>query len=61
LRNDPDFFLSEQDFKPAYRKLPDGELPRRAAEAAAGLADCRFCPRACGTNRHQGLEGVCRD
>jgi putative pyruvate formate lyase activating enzyme len=60
LCNGPDFFLSEVGFEPAYRTLPEGELPRRAAEAAAGLADCRFCPRACGVNRLEGLEGVCR-
>jgi putative pyruvate formate lyase activating enzyme len=60
LRDKTFFFLSEQGFEPAYRMLPGGELSRRAAEAAAGLADCRFCPHACGTNRLEGLEGVCR-
>ncbi|MBN1439062.1 MAG: radical SAM protein [Anaerolineales bacterium] len=49
-----------REFEPAYRKLPEGELRRRAAEAAAGLADCRFCPRECGADRAAGGEGFCR-
>jgi putative pyruvate formate lyase activating enzyme len=57
---DRDFFLSSRDFEPAYRKLPAGGLRRRAAEAVAGLADCRFCPRECGANRLEGKEGGCR-
>jgi putative pyruvate formate lyase activating enzyme len=60
LSNESDTFLSEQGFEPAYRKLPEGELERRAAEAVAGLADCRFCPRACEADRLAGKEGVCR-
>jgi putative pyruvate formate lyase activating enzyme len=55
-----DFSAHAQDFEPAYRKLPEGELRRRAAQAVAGLADCRFCPRECGANRLEGGEGVCR-
>jgi putative pyruvate formate lyase activating enzyme len=57
---DPEFFIAGRDFEPAYRKLPAGELRRRAEAAAAGLAACRFCPRRCGANRLEGKEGVCR-
>jgi putative pyruvate formate lyase activating enzyme len=57
---DEDFFIPAQGFEPAYRKLPEGELRRRATEAVAGLARCRFCPRACDANRLEGMEGFCR-
>jgi len=57
---DTEFLLHSRDFQPAYRKLPEGELRRRAGEAVAGLARCRFCPRACDANRLEGIEGVCR-
>ncbi len=60
MAREMDFLLRSNDFEPAYRKLPEGELRRRAAEAVAGLAHCRFCPRACDANRLEGKEGVCR-
>ena len=55
-----DFFIARRDFEPAYRKLPAGELRRRAEEAAAGLATCTFGPRRCGANRREDREGACR-
>ncbi len=36
------------------------DLARRAAEAVAGLACCRACPRECGADRAGGADGVCR-
>jgi putative pyruvate formate lyase activating enzyme len=60
VREEQKFLLRRRDFEPAYRKLPAGELRRRAAQAVAGLAACNFCPRRCGANRLEGKEGVCR-
>jgi putative pyruvate formate lyase activating enzyme len=54
------FFIRSQAFEPAYRKLPAGDLLRRAEQAVAELARCRFCPRECEVNRLEGKEGVCR-
>jgi putative pyruvate formate lyase activating enzyme len=45
---------------PAYLRLPDGELHRRAAEAVAALADCRLCPRDCGVDRLAGKWSACK-
>lgn len=53
------FFLSENDFQPAYRKLAEGELDRRAEKAFAALEHCTLCPRRCGTNRLRGSIGTC--
>jgi putative pyruvate formate lyase activating enzyme len=58
--DEADFRLRGRDFEPAYRKLPEGELRRRAAAATADLTSCRFCPRECGTDRLGDAEGVCR-
>jgi putative pyruvate formate lyase activating enzyme len=46
--------------RPAYLRLPDGELHRRAAEAVAALADCRLCPRDCGVDRLAGKWSACK-
>jgi putative pyruvate formate lyase activating enzyme len=56
----PEFLLRERDFEPAYRKLPRGELRRRAGQAVAELAHCAVCPRRCGADRLEGKEGFCR-
>ncbi len=46
---------------PAYLALArSGELARRAAAAVAALAECRWCPRACGADRLHGRRSVCR-
>lgn len=45
---------------PAYLELPAGELRRRAERAVAELAECRLCPRDCGTDRLADDLGVCR-
>jgi putative pyruvate formate lyase activating enzyme len=60
MTSDAEFFIPRRNFEPAYRKLPVGELERRAEAAVAGLAGCKFCPRACGADRLEGKEGFCR-
>lgn len=55
------FVLSRRDFVPAYVKTFEaGQLQERAQEAVASLRSCRFCPRNCGIDRLNGLDGVCR-
>lgn len=45
----------------AYSEMhKQGELARRAKEAAAHLAHCDLCPRHCGADRASGQFGVCR-
>ncbi len=51
---------AEPAFVPAYRRLPTGELARRAERAVAGLADCRACPRDCGVNRLEDKWAACK-
>jgi putative pyruvate formate lyase activating enzyme len=58
--NPTEFFLPAREFEPAYRRLPAGELRRRAEAAAEGLAHCACCPRRCGANRREGTPGVCQ-
>jgi len=47
-------------FRPAYSRLPDGELRARAAKAVAMLEDCRACPRDCGVNRLENRWSACK-
>lgn len=48
------------DFEPAYLKLHQtGELKRRAEKLWAIMEECRLCPRECGVNRLEGIEGFC--
>lgn len=47
-------------FVPAYLALGATEIKARAEVALKNLAACRACPRACGVNRLDGEEGVCR-
>ncbi len=55
------FFLSAQDFEPAYLRLyRSGALAQRVEQARAALAACRLCPRACGVNRLADERAVCR-
>ncbi len=55
------FFISSQDFEPAYMALHrSGELARRAQEAVASLRSCRVCPRDCDVNRLENQIGVCK-
>jgi putative pyruvate formate lyase activating enzyme len=46
--------------QPAYLRLPEGELQRRAKEAVAALYDCRLCPRDCGVDRVDGKWAACK-
>ncbi len=58
---DPRFLLPDETFRPAYLALYEsGALERRVEEARRALANCRACPRACGVNRLEDEEGVCR-
>jgi putative pyruvate formate lyase activating enzyme len=45
---------------PAYLRLSDGELERRARDAVAALHDCRLCPRDCGVDRVHGKWAACK-
>lgn len=54
------FFISQNDFIPAYRELfQTGELAQRAAIAVASLESCQTCPRKCKANRLLGRVGTC--
>ena len=55
------FFLSSQDFEPAYLRLyRTGELQERARQAVEGLAACRICPRDCRVDRLADKTAACR-
>ena len=57
----PDFFLSSQEFEPAYLRLyQTGELRERASASIQALAYCRLCPRNCGDDRLADQMGVCK-
>lgn len=48
-------------FEPAYLKLHrTGELRERAERLWAVMESCELCPRSCGVNRLDGMEGFCR-
>jgi putative pyruvate formate lyase activating enzyme len=47
------------EFQAAYRKLPPGELRRRAEAALAVLSECFLCPRQCHAGRLDGRTGTC--
>lgn len=53
------FLLSEKDFQPAYQKLAEGELARRAEQALATFEHYKIYPRNCGANRIRGNIGTC--
>jgi len=54
------FYLSSENFRPAYMALAEsGILQQRAEEAIATLAKCKTCPRSCGANRLAGYIGTC--
>lgn len=56
-----EFFLSSQNFEPAYLSLyRTGELRHRAEEALETLRACRHCPRKCGDDRLANEKGVCK-
>ena len=55
------FQMPAREFEPAYLALHrTGELQRRAQEAVARLAECRFCPRNCGVNRLADRTAACK-
>jgi putative pyruvate formate lyase activating enzyme len=55
------FFLSSQDFEPAYLRLyRTGELQKRARDAIETLASCRVCPRDCGVDRLADKTAACK-
>lgn len=55
------FFVSSQDFEPAYLRLHrSGKLERRAREAMEALASCRVCPRDCRVDRLADKTAACK-
>jgi putative pyruvate formate lyase activating enzyme len=51
----------DQDFVPAYLRLPPGALTDKAERARRHLTDCDLCARYCRMDRTQGIAGaVCR-
>lgn len=52
--------MLDEEFIPAYLRLPTGELERRAQVAHERMAKCDLCARACGVDRLAGELGVCR-
>ena len=55
------FFLSSQEFEPAYLRLyQTGELQERVDRAIEELANCEICPRNCHENRQAGGMGTCK-
>lgn len=56
-----DFFISSQDFEPAYLSLyRTGELEQRTREAIESLASCCGCPRNCRDDRLANKKGICK-
>jgi putative pyruvate formate lyase activating enzyme len=56
-----DVIATRGEWIPGYLRLHrTGELADRAQTAKAALAACRLCPHACGVNRLDGGQGVCR-
>ena len=54
------FFLSSQDFEPAYlRFYRSGELQERAEQAVQRLKNCLVCPRNCGVDRLADKTAAC--
>ena len=43
----------------SYELLRSGELQRRAEQSRDILKACRLCPRICGSNRLEGVHGIC--
>lgn len=61
IQNQSSFFLSSQDFQPAYLHLfRTGELQCRAREAIESLASCRVCPRDCTVDRLADKTAACK-
>lgn len=61
IQRQSEFFLSSQNFEPAYLRLyHTGELRRRAQESIEALAFCRVCPRDCADNRLASKAGICK-
>jgi putative pyruvate formate lyase activating enzyme len=52
--------LSRAEWTPAYQKLGEAEVGRRAATLRKIMEACHLCPRVCGVNRLRGQKGVCR-
>lgn len=50
----------ESSFRPAYRRLTQGELRERVLRGLEALRDCRLCPRDCGVDRVSGLWAACK-
>jgi putative pyruvate formate lyase activating enzyme len=61
VQTQPNFFLSSQDFEPAYLRLyPTVELQERARQAIQSLASCRVCPRDCAVDRLANKTAACK-
>jgi putative pyruvate formate lyase activating enzyme len=55
------FFLSSQEFEPAYLRLyHTGELQKRTQQALESLRSCRVCPRDCGVDRLANKTAACK-
>jgi putative pyruvate formate lyase activating enzyme len=55
------FFISDNDFEPAYLALyRSGELNRRVEQALEELRSCRLCPRNCEVDRLVDERAVCK-
>ncbi|MHC4922572.1 MAG: radical SAM protein [Planctomycetota bacterium] len=50
----------ETGFTPAYLRLGEDELRRRAEMSVEHLRDCRICPRDCGVDRVEGKWAACK-
>ena len=55
------FFLSSQEFEPAYLRLyHTGELQKRTQQVLESLRSCRVCPRDCGVDRLANKTAACK-
>lgn len=52
--------MKPSKWKPAYLRLPPGELAERATRAIRRLSDCRLCPRDCGVDRLADRWSACK-
>ncbi len=57
---DPAMSVEGNPATPNYRRLPAGELRRRAAELRERYADCDLCAYDCRVDRTAGETGACR-
>jgi putative pyruvate formate lyase activating enzyme len=51
--------MPRKNWQPAYVKLGEREVGKRAATLRAIFKECHLCPRQCGVDRTRGGKGVC--